>query len=281
MFMKRFAFTVFSVLSIAILLISCSTVAFTGRKRMLLFDNSEITALSDQSYTELMGTSALSTDVVRASMVADVGRRLTSALEVYFANTGQSGLLQGIKWEYKLVRSNEVNAFCMPNGKIVFYEGIMPYCNTPDYVAVVMGHEIAHAIARHGNERMSQQVMLNTAGVLASEYIGYKSSPEIQSLFNLAYSVGSEYGVLLPYSRKHELEADEIGLILMAIAGYDVDKAPVFWQRMQSGSSQSMPEMFSTHPSDAKRIAHIQQQIPKAKAFANQLKNTNTGTIRK
>lgn len=270
--MKKSVLKGLKVLLVTALLVSCSTVAFTGRNRFLLFDNNEITALSDQSYAELMDTARLSANVVQASIIAEVGRRLTSALNVYCAKTGQSNLLQGIQWEYKLVRSNQVNAFCMPNGKIVFYEGIMPYCNTPDYVAVVMGHEIAHAIARHGNERMSQQVLLNAAGTLASQYIGYRTSQEAQAWFNLAYSIGSEYGVLLPYSRKHELEADEIGLILMAIAGYDIDKAPVFWQKMQSSSSQSTSELFSTHPSDAKRIARIQQEIPKVKSFVKQYK---------
>ena len=258
------------ILCAVLLLTSCSTVAFTGRKRVLLFNNDEITALSDQSYVELMDTVRLSTDVRGTQMVVQVGQRLTSALEVYLRSVGQSSLLNGIRWEYKLVRSPEVNAFCMPNGKIVFYDGIMPYCSTPDFVAVVMGHEIAHAIARHGNERMSQQAMLNTAGALAREYVGVKS-PRNQALFNLAYSIGSEYGVMLPYSRKHELEADEIGLIIMAIAGYDIDQAPIFWQRMQAGNTYQPAEIFSTHPSDARRIASIQQEIPKVKAFVKQL----------
>ncbi|MCQ2067135.1 MAG: M48 family metallopeptidase [Bacteroidaceae bacterium] len=261
-------FSVLTVIIFAVMMTSCSTVAFTGRRRLLLYDDGQITSLSDQSYRELIDTVKLSTNVAQTAMVTQVGRRLTSALDVYLRTTGQESLLKGINWEYKLVQSKQVNAFCMPSGKIVFYEGIMPYCTTPDFVAVVMGHEIAHAVARHGNERMSQQAVLNTAGVVASELIGYTAKTSYaQDLFNMAYSVGSEVGVLLPFSRKHELEADEIGLIIMAIAGYDIEQAPIFWQRMMDGGSQQVPELFSTHPSDARRIQSIRNEIPKVRAF--------------
>lgn len=270
----RFSAAVF-VLLVSVLLTSCSTVAFTGRRRILLYDDSQITSLSDQSYMELIDTVTLSKNYAQASMVTEVGRRLTSALEIYLRSTGQESILNGISWEYKLVQSKSVNAFCLPSGKIVFYEGIMPYCNTPDYIAVVMGHEIAHAVARHGNERMSQKALLNTAGMVAGEVIGYRTgSSYTQDLFNMAYSIGSEYGVLLPFSRKHELEADEIGLIIMGIAGYDITKAPGFWQKMMDGTSQSTPELFSTHPSDARRILTIQKEIPEVQAFVDKIKQT-------
>ena len=257
---------------ISLIAVSCSTVAFTGRRRLLMYSDSQITSLSDQSYASMMGTMKLSENKAQTAMVVAVGQRLTSALTAYLASVGESSLLEGLKWEYNLVQSPEVNAFCMPNGKIVFYEGIMPYCTTPDYIAVVMGHEIAHAIARHGNERMSQQSVLNTAGALASTVIGVSTNSQTQALFNLAYNVGGEYGVLLPFSRKHELEADEIGLIIMAVAGYDVDKAPLFWQKMSEGGTASVPEVLSTHPSDANRINHIMKCIPKAKEYAAKLK---------
>lgn len=266
MFKLRSSLTLL-LLAVVFVMTSCSTVAFTGRRRLLLYDDGQITALSDQSYGEMMDTVRLSKNIVQTSMVTEVGKRLTSALEVYLKSTGQSSLLNGIHWEYRLVQSSQINAFCMPSGKIVFYEGIMPYCNTPDFIAVVMGHEIAHALARHGNERMSQKAFVGTAGALASEIIGYRSTYNTQQLFNLAYSIGSEYGVMLPFSRKHELEADEIGLIIMAIAGYDIEKAPVFWEKMMAGSSQRVPELYSTHPSDERRIASLKQEIPKVKAF--------------
>lgn len=271
--MKRVTiFKLAVLLATTLVIAACSSVAFTGRKRLLLFNDSQITSLSDQSYAELMNSSRLSTDWQSAAIIRQVGIKLTTALTKYLTATGQTGLLNGLNWEYSLVQSDEINAFCMPNGKIVFYEGIMPYCNTPDFVAVVMGHEIAHAIARHGNERMSQQVMLSVAGTVASEYIGYKTSAQNQELFNLAYSIGNEYGILLPFSRKHELEADEIGLILMALAGYDINQAPVFWRKMQAGSTQSVPEFFSTHPNDARRIASIEKEIPKVKTFVASIK---------
>lgn len=263
---SKYTFILAAVLSIV--LTSCSTVAFTGRHRLLVYPDSQITSLSDQSYSMLMDTVKLSKNTAQAALVESVGRRLTSALSTYLASTGETGLIAGLKWDYKLVQSREVNAFCMPNGKIVFYEGIMPYCPTADDVAVVMGHEIAHAIARHGNERMSQQSVLNVAGNVASAIIGVRTGADAQELFNLAYSVGGQYGVLLPFSRKHELEADEIGLIIMALAGYDVDKAPDFWERMSAGTRTSVPEVISTHPSNASRISAIRKAIPKARQYA-------------
>lgn len=254
--------------AVSLVVVSCSTVAFTGRRRLLMYPDSQITSLSDQSYASMMSSMKLSTNYAQAAMITQVGQRLTAALNTYLASVGETSILQGLKWEYNLVQSKEVNAFCMPNGKIVFYEGIMPYCTTADYIAVVMGHEIAHAVARHGNERMSQQAVLNTAGTLASAVIGVKTNEQTQALFDLAFNMGGEYGVLLPFSRKHELEADEIGLIIMAIAGYDVDKAPSFWQKMSAGGTAAVPEVMSTHPSDQTRINHITKCIPKAKEFA-------------
>lgn len=255
-----------------LLTISCSTVAFTGRHRVLMFPDSQITALSDEAYSALMDTMRLSANQIQTSMVVSVGQRLTSALEKYLASTGQSDVVSGLKWDYKLVRSAQANAFCMPNGKIVFYEGIMPYCTTPDDIAVVMGHEIAHAIARHGNERMSQQRLLGTAGSIASVVIGARTNDQTRSLFDTAFNLGSQYGVLLPFSRKHELEADRIGLIIMAIAGYDVDRAPVFWRNMAAGSRTSVPTVLSTHPSDANRLREIEKNIPAAKSVAASLR---------
>lgn len=263
------------------MLASCSTVAFTGRHRLLMYPDSQITSLSDQSYAAMMDTARISTNTAQASMVTSVGKRLTSALETYLASIGEMSLTDGLNWDYKLVQSREINAFCMPNGKIVFYEGIMPYCPTADDVAVVMGHEIAHAVARHGNERMSQQSALNMAGNVASAIIGVRTGSDAQDLFNLAYSMGGQYGVLLPFSRKHELEADEIGLIIMALAGYDVDKAPAFWERMSAGTSTAVPEVISTHPSNAKRINAIRKAIPKAKEYAAKVhgKSASAGTL--
>jgi predicted Zn-dependent protease len=149
----------------------------------------------------------------------------------------------------------------MPSGKIVFYEGILEYADTPDYIAVVMGHEMAHAIARHGNERMSQQLAMNFLGNVASKVIGEQKGELAQSLFDVGFGVGAKAGVILPYSRKHEYEADKIGMYLMDIAGYDVNAAPQFWERMLNGKAAGESDFFSTHPSDAKRIEALREAI--------------------
>lgn len=267
--MKRRTLKLLACAAITIILTSaCTTVAFTGRQRMLFYDDHQITALSDQSYTAMMDTVKVSTDPVRTAMVKEVGKRLTSSLDKYLKETGQESLIEDLSWDYTLVKSNEVNAFCMPNGKIVFYEGIMKVANTPDFVAVVMGHEMAHAIARHGNERLSQQMALNLAGSIASEIIGIKGSQVSQALFETAFGLGSQYGLILPFSRKHEYEADKIGLILMAMAGYDLNQAPAFWEKMLEADSRSMPEWLSTHPTSENRIKKIRKNIPEALKYA-------------
>ncbi len=263
-YFKRIVYAVVAVM----VTVACSSVAFTGRKRVLLYSDSQISSLSDQSYQEFMTKAKLSTNKQMTTAVQEVGRKMTNALEKYLASVGQTHYLQGLKWDFQLVQSEDVNAFCLPNGKIVFFEGIMKYTNTPDYIAVVMGHEIAHAVAQHGNERMSQQNLMNMAGSVLSSVAGRKSDAT-QAVFNIAFGLGGQYGVILPYSRKHEYEADRIGLIIMAIAGYDVDKAPIFWQAMSAKSGASIPEFLSTHPSDENRIKKIIEAIPDAKAYAN------------
>ncbi|MGN1220469.1 MAG: M48 family metallopeptidase [Candidatus Cryptobacteroides sp.] len=251
----------------AILLTACGTVAFTGRKQVLLFSDSDITSLSEQSYTEFMQTAKESSDASRTAMLVEVGRRMTAALESYLSKTGQNNALMNLSWDFKLVESSEVNAFCMPSGKIVFYEGIMPIANTPDYIAVVMGHEMAHAIAKHGNERMSQEVAMNALEIVASQVIGQMKGENAQNLFDIGFNIGSQLGVLLPYSRKHEYEADRIGLYLMAIAGYDIEAAPQFWEKMSAGGKASSNDFFSTHPCDSKRVAALKEALPDARNY--------------
>lgn len=271
-FMKKILSKIAVVLLLTAVITACGTVAFTGRKQMLIYSDSQISSLSEQSYSEFMSTTKASTNKSQTSMVQQVGKRMTSALESYLNSVGQSNYLEGLTWNYNLVQNSEVNAFCMPSGKIVFYEGIMQYTNTPDFIAVVMGHEIAHAVARHGNERMSQEAMVGTIGSVLQQMISNNTSTGTQALFNVAFGLGGEYGIILPYSRKHEYEADKIGLIIMAMAGYNVDQAPIFWEKMTENSSSSTPEFLSTHPSDANRIAKIKEAIPEAKAFASQIK---------
>lgn len=241
--------------------VSCGVVSFTGRKQILLFSDSEIASLSDQSYSEFMSTATISSDATATRSLKEVGARMSAALESYMKTHNQSNTLRGLSWEFQLVKSSEVNAFCMPNGKIVFYEGILNYADTPDYIAVVMGHEMAHAIAKHGNERMSQESVMNLLGNVASEAIGAKKGAAAQSLFNLGFGIGSQVGVLLPYSRKHEYEADRIGVYIMKLAGYDINAAPEFWRKMLNGKTGSKNDFLSTHPSDEKRIEALQEVI--------------------
>ena len=208
-----------------------------------------------------MSTAKVSKDATATKTLKDVGQRMVSALESYMQSHGQSSTLTGLTWDFQLVESEEVNAFCMPSGKIVFYEGILEYADTPDYIAVVMGHEIAHAIAKHGNERMSQESAMNLIGSVASEIVGAKRGATAQNLFNLGFGIGSQAGVILPYSRKHEYEADKIGMYLMDLAGYDINAAPAFWEKMLDGKNPNTNDFFSTHPSDAKRIAALKEAI--------------------
>lgn len=259
--MKRSFKVLVAMVAAVLLAVSCGVVSFTGRKQVLLFSDSEIMALSDQSYTEFMATATVSSDGKATAMLTEVGGRMAEALESYMKANGMTGALSGLVWDFQLVQSAEVNAFCLPSGKIVFYEGILQYADTPDYIAVVMGHEMAHAIAKHGNERMSQEAAMNLLGSVASEAIGAKKGAETQSLFNLGFGIGSQVGVLLPYSRKHEYEADKIGMYIMDIAGYDINAAPEFWEKMQNGKTSSSSDFLSTHPSDAKRIAALKEAI--------------------
>lgn len=259
--MKKSLKFISALCALAFLAVSCGVVSFTGRKQILLFSDSEITALSDQSYADFMKTAQISSNAAATKTLKAVGAKMVAALESYMKAHGQTGALSGLKWEFQLVNSAEVNAFCMPSGKIVFYEGILKYADTPDYIAVVMGHEMAHAIAKHGNERMSQQSVMSLLGNVASEVIGEKKGSTAQALFDIGFGIGSQAGVLLPYSRKHEYEADKIGMYIMDIAGYDVDAAPAFWEKMLDGNSSGKSDFFSTHPSDAKRITALKEAI--------------------
>ena len=259
--MKKSVKIISAIAAASMMAVSCGVVSFTGRKQILLFSDSEITALSDQSYAEFMSTATVSKNASATKTVKEVGAKMVTALESYMQSHGQSSTLSGLTWDFQLVESEEVNAFCMPSGQIVFYEGILDYADTPDYIAVVMGHEIAHAVAKHGNERMSQESAMNLLGSVASEVVGAKKGETAQTLFNLGFGIGSQAGVILPYSRKHEYEADKIGVYLMDLAGYDINAAPAFWEKMLDGNNTNANDFFSTHPSDAKRIAALKEVI--------------------
>ena len=250
----------------SILLTACSTVPLTGRKQLNLVSNSEVLTLSYQEYGDFIKTTPLSANAAGTAAVKRVGARLEAAVEQYLKQNNQLSLIDGYAWEFNLVQGSDVNAFCMPGGKVVFYEGIMPITQNDTGIAVVMGHEIAHAIARHGNERMSQQMMAQYGAAAASAAVSGKSQTT-QTIANTVFGIGAQYGVLLPYSRKHELEADHLGLIFMAMAGYDPQEAIGFWQRMSANGSASVAEFMSTHPSDETRIKELQKAMPEAMKY--------------
>lgn len=250
------------------LVLSCATNPVTGKKTWALVPNSEIFASSFNQYGEFLKANKVITGTADAKRVETVGMKIRTAAEKLLKSKGTEGELEGYAWEYKLVESKDVNAWCMPGGKIVVYSGILPITQDEAGLATVMGHEVAHALANHGQQRMSAGLaqQLGAAGVAAAT--GSKSA-ETQALVMQAYGVGTNIGGMLPFSRSHETEADEIGLTLMAMAGYNPDKAVAFWERMSAKSGGGAPpEILSTHPSDATRIANIKKAIPKAKAEA-------------
>lgn len=251
-----------SLLAVCLLLTGCGSVPITGRKQLSLVSNQEILSLSYQQYGEFIQSAPKSTNAANTAMVRKVGQNIANAVITYLKNNGYASEVDNYQWEFNLIQSSDVNAFCMPGGKIVVYEGILPYTQNETGLAVVMGHEVAHAVAKHANERMSQQ-MATQYGTAAIGTALSGSSAVVQQAAAAAMGLGTQYGILLPYSRKQELEADQLGLIFMAMAGYDPGMAAAFWQRM-SQQGGSTPEFMSTHPSDATRIKQIEKDLPEA-----------------
>jgi len=246
-------------------LVGCYKNPVTGRSSLSLVDDGTINSLSRQEYTTFL-TQHKPVGGNDAEMVKRVGSKLAAAINTYFTSRGQAKTLAGYQWEFNLVDSKEINAWCMPGGKVVVYTGILPVTRTEAGLAVVMGHEIAHAIARHGAERMSQGLVQQFGGAALSVLVANKPS-ETRALYNSAYGLATNVGVMLPFSRKHESEADEMGLIFMAMAGYDPNEAVGFWQRMAAQGGSKPPELLSTHPSDQTRISNIRSLIPKAMQY--------------
>jgi predicted Zn-dependent protease len=246
---------------------SCSRVPITGRQQLNLLPSSQMLSMSFQQYDEFVKTNQLSTNATQTALVRKVGTRIQKAVEDYFNKKGMAHELKGYNWEFNLVESPEANAWCMPGGKVVFYTGILPITKDETGLAVVMGHEVAHAVAEHGNERMSQGMLTQLGGMALS--VALQEKPEqTQALWMTAFGVGSQLGVTLPFSRLHESEADKLGLIFMAMAGYNPQEAVSFWQRMaEKKGGQAPPEFLSTHPSDATRIAQIKKWLPEAMTY--------------
>ncbi len=265
--MKKIIKTAVSVIIIVLIWQACSVVPLTGRKQLSLVPESEMISMSLTSYGDFLKENALSADKANTAMVKQVGSDISAAVIKYFADNSLSSRLQGYQWEFSLVKNDTtVNAWCMPGGKVVVYSGLLPVTKDRNGLAVVMSHEIAHAVARHGNERMSQEMLAQFGSVALSEMIKNKPQ-ETQTIFNGAYGIGAQVGVLLPFSREHELEADKLGLIFMAMAGYDPQTAVPFWERMAAMGGAKPPEFLSTHPSDATRINRIKAALPEAMTY--------------
>lgn len=252
-------------LGTVLLFLSCATNPFTGKKTMALVSNSQLFPMSFAQYDQFLTENKVVTGTADAQMITRVGQRIATAAERYLNANGYQGYLKDYQWEYKLVDDKTVNAWCMPGGKIVFYTGILPIAQSETGVAAIMGHEVAHALANHGQQRMSAGMVQQLGAVGVAVATSGKDS-ETQQMWMQAYGIGSQVGGMLPFSRSHETEADKIGLYLMAIAGYNPDEAAELWKRMKANSGgQAPPEFLSTHPSNDTRISHLQELAPKAK----------------
>jgi predicted Zn-dependent protease len=253
-------------------LVTCVTNPLTKQTTMALVGNNELFAASFQQYNQFLSENKVVNGTADAQMVDRIGGNIRRAAERWLASEGKSSYLKDYKWEYHLVDSKEINAWCMPGGKIVVYTGILPLTQTEDGLATVMGHEVAHALLNHGQQRVSAGVLqqIGAVGVAITAAVSGLSK-ESQALILAAYGVGSTLGGTLPFSRKHESEADHYGLLLMAIAGYNPEASVPFWQRMATKGG-GVPEFLSTHPSDKTRIKDLRKSIPEAKKKAKQIK---------
>ncbi len=270
--MKKIFWMVFGLSFILFVSEACKRVPITGRKQISFVNEGELSALSSQEYNKFLSENVIIRSGKDAERIQLIGKKIAAAVEQYYRKNKMEKELQNFAWEFNLVDDKTVNAWCMPGGKVVFYTGILPICADDDGIAVVMGHEIAHAVARHGNERMSQGLLAQFGGAALSVAVSSQPSAA-QDLFMTAYGVGANVGILLPFSRKHESEADKLGLVFMTMAGYNPDTAPAFWGRMAGDGGNEPPEFISTHPSNKTRINDLTNYIPIARRYASEYIN--------
>ncbi len=263
-------------LALIIFITACSKVPISGRRQFKLLPESMIMGLSLDSYKQFLSENQVIKTGADAEMVKRVGNNVAAAVESYFGKSSNKkirNLVKDFKWEFNLVDSKDVNAWCMPGGKVVVYTGLLPITQNETALAVVLGHEIAHALAQHGNERMSQGLISQLGGLGLA--IAMQNKPQqTQDLFLQSYGVGSSLG-LLAYGRKQETEADKIGLITMAMAGYDPNESIPFWERMSKAGGANVPEILSTHPSSTTRIKDLRAYMPTAMRYYNKNANKN------
>lgn len=246
--------------ALSLMMMACTTNPITGRKSLQLANDQEITAMALQQYRETLSKSKVISGTTAAKSVQNVGARIKNAANNYYRSIGRESDLANYQWEFKLIDDKQVNAWCMPGGKVAVYTGILPISKTDTGLAVVLGHEVSHALAGHGNERISQAMVAQYGGAI----LGSTTSGQMATVFQQVYPIGAQVA-LLKYGRSQELEADEMGLYLMSMAGYDPREAQPFWQRMESSSTSSgTPEFLSTHPSPENRRADLEKHLPKA-----------------
>ena len=262
--MRRY-FRIASIM-IVLMVMSCKTNPFTGKKTLALVSNSQLFPTAFAQYDQFLNENKVVNGTAESEMIKRVGQRIAAASERWLTANNHADYLEGYKWEYNLVADEAVNAWCMPGGKIVFYTGILPIAQNETAIAAIMGHEVAHALANHGQQRMSAGMLQQLGAVAGNVAI---SDPQKRQIFNQAYGVGSTVGVMLPFSRSHETEADQIGVYIMAVAGYNPDEAAELWKRMKANSGgQAPPEFLSTHPSSDSRINNLTRLAPQADAEA-------------
>lgn len=266
--------------AVVALMTACGTaskVPLTGRTHRLSVSDAQLLSLSNQEYTKFMASAKRSTDAKNTAMVQRVGRNLANAVETYLRNNGYANEVKNFQWEFNLVQDKQANAFCMPGGKIVVYEGLLPYTQNEASLAIVLGHEIAHAVAKHSAEQltkqMNQQMGTNILGTVLNSAVG-------SGVGDIAAQVAGGYFSFrnLKYSRDNESEADYMGLIFAAMAGYDPANAVTFWKRMAAGTNSNTSEILSDHPSDARRIQNIEKWLPEAEKYYRQRGSSNVRT---
>jgi len=259
--MRKVLFLLFAA---PVVFVACSTNAVTGRKQLSLLPESQLQQTAVTEYRSFLSQNKVVSASANkdAEMVRRVGSRIANAITQYYTKQGKGDILKGYQWEFNLVDNKEVNAWCMPGGKVVVYTGILPVTQNEAALAIVLGHEITHAVANHGNERMSQEMVTQGIGVVGD--VLTSGNAKVNSIFNAVYVPGSQIGYSLPNSRSQEYEADHFGLIFAAMAGYNPHEAIPFWQRMSQAGGAKQPEFLATHPSDENRIARLQGYMNEA-----------------
>ena len=262
--MKKISFILLAML----IIYSCSTVPITGRQRINIVSDSQVLPASFAQYKGFLEENKISTNTKMTNEIKTVGARISNAVDRFMRANGMVAEANNYRWEFNLIEDKAVNAWCMPGGKVVFYTGILPICDNTDGIAAVMGHEVAHAFAKHGQERMTSAYGQQLGGIAVA--LGTSNNDaDTRLLWNAIYGIGSQVG-MLAYSRVHENEADKLGMVFMIMAGYNPEEAINVWVRMsQRAGSKSPPEFLSTHPSNQTRIANLKAYLPTARAYAN------------